>query len=33
MKKKSIQEQMDLLDRKDNERSYEQTMQGLQDEP
>lgn len=30
--KKAIQEQLDLLDRKDNERSYKQTMQGLQDE-
>ncbi|NMB98070.1 MAG: hypothetical protein GYA02_15950 [Clostridiaceae bacterium] len=30
--KKAIQEQLNLLDRKDNERSYKQTMQGLQDE-
>ena len=30
--KKAIQEQMDLLDRKDNERSYEQTMTGLQED-
>lgn len=30
--KKAIQEQIDLLDKKDNQRSYEQTMQGLQKE-
>lgn len=30
--KKAIQEQLDLLDKKDSERSYEQTMQKLQDD-